>query len=65
MDGCARPATHPMGWKYEGLDPMTAQIATIEHVTLRSPKSFEAVRSTLAASVPPLDNFTRSITMNI
>jgi hypothetical protein len=29
---------------------------TIEHVTLRSPKSFEAVRSALEASVPPLDH---------
>jgi hypothetical protein len=29
---------------------------TIEHVTLRSPKTFEAVRSALEASVPPLDH---------
>ncbi len=28
----------------------------IEHVTLRSPKTFEAVRSALEASVPPLDH---------
>ena len=29
---------------------------TIEHVTLRSPRSFEAVRSALEASVPPLNH---------
>ncbi|MCJ2016541.1 DUF302 domain-containing protein [Methylobacterium sp. E-065] len=33
----------------------STQIA-IEHVTLRSPKSFEAVRAALEASVPPLDH---------
>ena len=39
---------------------MTEQVSstsvTIEHVTLRSPKSFEAVRSALEASVPRLDH---------
>ncbi|MET7245346.1 DUF302 domain-containing protein [Methylobacterium sp. EM32] len=39
---------------------MNAQVSsttvTIEHVTLRSLKSFEAVRSALEASVPPLDH---------
>jgi uncharacterized protein (DUF302 family) len=39
---------------------MTEQVlsthVTIEHMTLRSPKTFEAVRSALEASVPLLDN---------
>ncbi len=40
--------------------PVSEQIAstriTIEHVTLRSSNTFEAVRSALEASVPPLDH---------
>ncbi|TXM89696.1 DUF302 domain-containing protein [Methylobacterium sp. WL30] len=37
-------------------DPISTTQVTIEHVTLRSPKSFEAVRSALEASVPRLDH---------
>lgn len=34
----------------------TSTHITVEHVTLRSQKSFEAVRSALEAAVPPLDH---------
>lgn len=34
---------------------LTTTAITIEHVTLRSEKSFDAVREALEASVPPLD----------
>lgn len=37
-------------------DQMTSTHVTVEHVTLRSPKTFEAVRSALEASVPPVDH---------
>ena len=35
---------------------ITSTRIAIEHVTLRSPKSYEAVRAALEASVPPLDH---------
>ncbi|MGU3467699.1 DUF302 domain-containing protein [Methylobacterium sp. C33D] len=37
-------------------EQMTSTHVTVEHVTLRSLKSFEAVRAALEASVPPLDH---------
>ncbi len=37
-------------------ETITSTIATIEHVTLRSTKSFEEVRTALEASVPVLDH---------
>ncbi|MCJ2088938.1 DUF302 domain-containing protein [Methylobacterium sp. E-005] len=37
-------------------EQITATRITIEHVTLRSPKSFAAVRSALEAAVPSLDH---------
>lgn len=37
-------------------DDMTSALITVEHVTLRSTKSFEAVREALEAAVPPLDH---------
>ncbi|MFD0939027.1 DUF302 domain-containing protein [Methylobacterium trifolii] len=35
---------------------MTSAAVTVEHVTLRSTKPFEAVREALEAAVPPLDH---------
>ena len=37
-------------------DQVSSTQITVEHVTLRSTKSFEAVRSALEAAVPPLDH---------
>ena len=37
-------------------EQMTSTHITVEHVTLRSPKTFEAVRAALEAAVPPLDH---------
>ncbi len=45
-------------------EQMTSTHVTIEHVTLRSPKTFEAVRAALEASVPPLDHAYASLLLD-
>lgn len=45
-------------------EQMTSTHVTIEHVTLRSPKTFEAVRTALEASVPRLDHAYASLLLD-